>query len=332
MRLIVEAPVRIVFMGTPEFAVPSLRALVEHAAPGRLWASGLDIVGAVTRPDRPAGRGRHVMPSPVKRYAAEEGIPVYQPGSLRKPESISLLQSLAPDVIIVAAFGQILPPEVLDLPSHCCLNVHASLLPRYRGASPVAAAILHADTETGVTIMQMEEDLDTGPILAQQAVRIAPDDTTGMLTSRLAEAGALLLVQTLPRWLAGGLAAQPQDEALATMTRPLKKEEGRLDWSQPAQVLYRRVRAFQPWPGAFTLWRGRPVKILAAHPVPAAPDGRPAGRCILDSSSRAQARLICVCGQEALQLDVVQLEGKRALPAMEVVRGHPELADAQFET
>src|SRR5215469_11569451 len=149
MRTLPQQPARLVFMGTPEFAVPSLRALVEHAAPGRLWFSGLDIAGVVTRPDKPAGRGRHVAISPVKRYATQQGIPVYQPGPLRSPESLALLRSLAPDVIVVAAFGQILPPAVLALPPHGCLNVHASLLPRYRGASPVAAAILGGDVETG---------------------------------------------------------------------------------------------------------------------------------------------------------------------------------------
>jgi methionyl-tRNA formyltransferase len=319
-------------MGTPEFAVPSLRALVEYAAPGRLWASGLDLTGVVMRPDKPAGRGRRVVLSPVKEYALEQHIPVYQPGALRKPESLALLRSLAPDVIIVAAFGQILPPEVLDLPPRCCLNVHASLLPRYRGASPVAAAILAGDSATGVTIMQMDEGLDTGPIVAQQTVSIAPDDTTATLTQELARAGADLLIETLPRWLAGGIVPQEQDETRATMTKPLRKEDGRLDWTQSADELARRVRAFSPWPGAFTIWNGQLVKILAAQPAGVESEDRLPGQCFRAGSGRSQLQLLCACGRGVIGLEVIQLEGKRPLPAADVLRGHPALADARFDT
>jgi methionyl-tRNA formyltransferase len=332
MRLIVNEPASVVFMGTPDFAVPSLRALVEHSSPGRLWASGLDIAGVFTRLDKPAGRGRSVVASAVKRYALEQGIPVYQPGTLRSPDSLALLRSLAPSVIVVAAFGMLLPPEVLDLPPHCCLNVHASLLPRYRGASPIPAAILAGVGETGVTLMQMDEGLDTGPIVAQRTVPIAADDTTGTLTTKLAEAGADLLVATLPRWLAGGVECQDQDDSLATMTRPLRKEEGRLDWTRSAVELGRRVRAVSPWPGAFTTWNGRTLKILSAHPVDTDDRGRIPGQCFSPNSVRSHSRLACACGQEALELDVIQLEGKRALPAAEALRGYPALADAQLDT
>lgn len=329
MQPFATEPIRVVFMGTPEFAVPSLRALVEHAAPGRLWASGLHLVGVVTRPDKPAGRGRQVASSPVKRYAAEQHIPVYQPGPLRRPDALALLRSLAPDIIVVAAFGQLLPKEVLDLPPHGCLNVHASLLPRWRGASPIAAAILAGDSETGVTIMQMEEGLDTGPIVAQRAIPIAPDDTTGTLTAKLADLGAGLLIDTLPKWLAGGIEYTEQDSAKATLTRPLQKEEGRLLWTRLAVELERQVRAYAPWPGAFTTWNGHVVKILKAVVSDMPTEGRSPGSCFLAGTGAGQ-RLLCACGTGALELTMLQLEGKRAMPAADVLRGHPALAEATF--
>jgi len=330
MHTVVREPLRVVFMGTPEFAVPSLRALVQYAAPARLWSSGLDIVGVLTRPDKPAGRGRQLAASPVKRYAEEQGIHVYQPGSLRTPEAQALLRSLAPDVIVVAAYGQILPKAVLDLPTHSCLNVHASLLPRWRGAAPVAAAILAGDAETGVTIMQMEEGLDTGPIVAQRALPIAADDTTGTLVAKLATLGADLLIDTLPRWVAGGVSPRPQDEARATMTRPLRKEDGRLDWSRPAAELERQVRAYSPWPGAFTLWNGQIVKIARAHVAGVPTDGRLPGTCWLASDTHGGQQLVCANGEGALALEVLQLEGRRPMPTAEALRGHPALATATF--
>ncbi|HLJ80753.1 MAG TPA: methionyl-tRNA formyltransferase [Ktedonobacterales bacterium] len=330
MRIIIEKPKRVVFMGTPEFAVPPLRALVEHAPPAKLWATGLDIVGVVTRPDKPSGRGRQVVASPVKQFAAKHGIPVYQPGPLRRPEALKLLETLDPEVIIVAAFGQILPPEVLELPRHCCLNVHASLLPRWRGAAPIAAAILAGDADTGVTIMQMEEGLDTGPIIAQRATPIGASETAGELTDRLAELGARLLVEMLPYWLADGASTREQDETQATMTRPLKKGDGRLDWSQSADELGRQVRAYSPWPGAFTTWKGARVKLLQAHAVPAKEHG--ASGTSRRAANDGVAWLEVACGQGALALDVIQLEGKRALPIGDVLRGHPALADAVFGT
>jgi methionyl-tRNA formyltransferase len=349
---------RVLFMGTPGFAVPALRALVEHAPPGRLWASGLDLVGVLTRVDKPSGRGRHVVVSPVKQYAIEQRLPVYQPGSLRSPEALALLRGLAPDLIVVAAFGQILPPEVLRLPQHGCLNVHASLLPRWRGASPIAAAILAGDAETGVTIMKMDQGLDTGPILAQRATPIGPRETTGELSERLAVIGADLLVETLPLWLAKGIAPQPQDESRATMTHPLHKEDGRLDWRLPAEQLARQVRAYTPAPGAFTTWNGLHLKVLRAsvleEPEPSAaaePEGAsgssagrapgtsfvvgaghyageregPEGR---EERRATQGMLACACGQGALALEVVQLQGKRAMSSPELLRGYPALATA----
>lgn len=327
---------RIVFMGTPTFAVPSLQALADNAAPGHIWSSGLDLVGVVTRPDKPVGRGGTLVPPPVKVAAQEIGVPVYQPGSLRRPESLALLHHLAPDLIVVAAFGQILPPDVLELPAHGCLNVHASLLPRYRGASPIAAAILAGDAETGVTLMEMEEGLDTGPIVAQVATPIGDEETTGELSVRLAELGAELLVETLPVWLAGGIAPTPQDDAAATLTRLLRKEDGMLDWREPAAALDRQVRAYTPWPGAFTTWQGRQLKVLRARPLP--PEANPSaprepGTVFLapdGTGPGGRGQLACQCCQGALALVMIQLEGKRALPAAEFLRGYASIVGARL--
>lgn len=320
-------PVRVIFMGTPEFAVPSLRGVVEASAPGVLWPAGLAVVGVVTRVDRPSGRGQQVIDSPVKRFALSEGLTVLQPGSLRLPESLSLLDTLKPHVIIVAAFGQILPPAILRLPTRGCLNVHASLLPRWRGASPIAAAIRAGDEETGVTIMAMDEGLDTGGIVASRSMQIAPDDTTGTLTGKLAELGARVLKETLPAWLAGHITPTPQDEAGATLTRPLRKEEGYLDWRRPATELARTVRAVTPWPGASTAWNGKRLKIVEATAIDRETSLAP-GTCFRLPAGDPRGPLACACGEGALALGVIQLEGKRALTSAEALRGYPGLGSA----
>lgn len=323
------APVRVVFMGTPDFAVPSLRALLQNAAPGRAWHTGLDVVGVLTQPDRPAGRGRQLVRSPVKRFAQEQGIPVLQPRSLRQTEAQEELAALAPDLFVVAAFGQILPAAVLQLPRYGSLNVHASLLPRHRGASPIAGAILAGDDQTGVSVMLMDEGLDTGPVLAQATTPLAGDETAGQVIERLANMGAQALINTLPLWLAGGVTPEPQDEHAATLTRPLAKEQGRLDWTQSAQQLARRVRAMTPWPGAFTTWEGRQLKVLAAHAIPMPTGAYPPGQCFVAGKHDAE-RLCVATGEGALALDVIQLEGRRALPAADVSRGHPQLGTARL--
>lgn len=315
-----DATIRVLFMGTPDFAVPSLRALTEQAN------AGLAVAGVVTRPDKPVGRKQQVVFSPVKQFALEHDIPVYQPGPLRRPEALALLRDLAPDLIVVAAFGQILPSDVLALPLHGCLNVHASLLPRWRGASPINAAILAGDAETGVTIMLMDAGLDTGPALAQRATPIGSAETAGELSDRLALLGADLLVETVPRWLAGVITPEPQDESRATVTRLLQKSDGRLDWQRPAEELARQVRAHTPWPGAFTTWEGRTLKILRARAISFETD-LPPGACF---ASAGEAALAVICGEGALALEVIQLEGKRAMPSAEVVRGHPALASARL--
>jgi methionyl-tRNA formyltransferase len=247
---------RIVFMGSPEFALPSLRALADH----------YPVVGVVTQPDRPAGRGRTLTPPPIKILAEELGLRVIQPASLREPEIMAKLRDWKPDVFIVAAFGQILRAEVLDLPHFGSLNVHASLLPRWRGAAPIQAAILHGDELTGVTIMKMDSGIDTGPLLSQQVVPILAEDNAETLSVKLAQTGANLLTETLPAYLSGDLHPQPQqgDHSYAPM---LKKSDGRLDFTQSAAVLERKIRAYDPWPGTFMTWQSVQMKILKANAV-----------------------------------------------------------------
>lgn len=244
-------------MGSPDFSVPTLRAL---AADG-----GYELVGVVTQPDRPAGRGNKLTPPPVKVAADELGIATIQPGRLREPEAMAQLQAWAPDLIVVAAFGQILRPDVLNMPKFGCINVHASLLPRWRGAAPIQACILAGDSETGITIMQMDPGIDTGPMLSQRAIPILPEDTGGSLFEKLSALGGELLLETLPRYNGGELVPQAQPAEGATYAPMLKKEDGLLDFTRPASELERRVRAMSPWPGAFFEWQAAPLKIHKAH-------------------------------------------------------------------
>jgi methionyl-tRNA formyltransferase len=255
---------RIVFMGSPDFAVPTLRALVS-AGRGAKPPLHLSVVGVVTQPDRPAGRGMTLTPPPVKIAAQELGIPVIQPEKLRAPEAWQQLQDWNPGLIVVAAFGQILRPNVLKLPRYGCLNIHASLLPRHRGAAPIQAAILAGDAETGITIMKMDAGLDTGPMLSQQSIPIFPDDTGGSLFEKLSALGGELLLETLPRYLSGELQPQPQPAEGVTYAGMIKKEDGLRDFTRPAAELERKIRAFHPWPGTFMPWNGAPLKIHKAH-------------------------------------------------------------------
>lgn len=299
---------RIVFMGTPDFAVPSLAALV---------AGGYDVAAVVTQPDRPSGRGRQMATSPVKQFAEAHALPALQPETLRAPEAVAALAALRPDLIVVAAFGQILRPAVLSLPPRGCLNVHASLLPRWRGAAPVQAAILAGDQVTGSTIMLMDQGMDTGPILAQAALLIEPDDTGGALTERLAQQGAGLLMATLPAYLAGHIAPQLQDERLATICRPIRKEQGRIDWTRPAREISRQVRAYHPWPAATTTWHGVPLKVLAAAPatIPLPAAAQPG--IVLQQ----EGRVMVATGEDLLELHQVQLAGRGAISAVDFARG-----------
>src|SRR5690348_27251 len=248
---------RIIYMGTPHFAVPALEALIAQAAPGKLLPGGYEIVTVVTRPDKPAGRGREVIYSPVKQSALAHGLPVWQPGSFKKPENSAALATYAADLYIVAAFGQILPQAVLDQPRYGTLNIHASLLPKYRGPDPITEAILQGDEQIGVSIMLLDAGIDTGPVLMRQGVPINDDETLGSLTIKLAELGAQTLREALPLWIAGKLQPKPQDDTQATHTRMRQKEDGKIDWEKPAVALARQVRAFMPWPGSYTSWRGK---------------------------------------------------------------------------
>ena len=242
-------------MGSPDFALPSLRGL----------AKSYNVVGVVTQPDRASGRGRGLKPPPVKTLALELNIPIIQPEKLKQPEAIEQLRAWEPDLIVVAAFGQILRKDVLELPRYGCVNVHASLLPRWRGAAPINAAILAGDEETGVTIMRMDVGLDTGPMLAKRSIRLTRDDTAGSVFETLSTLGADLLLETLPDYLSGKLTPTPQPEQGATHAPMLKKEEGKLDFTRDANELERRVRAFNPWPGAFMEFDGTILKIHRAH-------------------------------------------------------------------
>lgn len=247
--------IRVVFMGSPDFALPTLRALAEH----------YEVVGVVTQPDRPSGRGRELKSPPIKTLAMDLSLALIQPEKLRAPEAMDQLRLWAPDLIVVAAFGQILRPDVLALPPRGCINVHASLLPRWRGAAPIQAAILAGDSETGMTIMQMDKGVDTGAMISQRAIPIKAEDTAGSLFEKLSRLGADLLIETLPRYLSGELKSQVQDESKATYAPMLKKEEGCLDFTQSAEELARRVRAFNPWPGAYMDFDGARLKVHRAH-------------------------------------------------------------------
>jgi len=241
-------------MGSPDFAVPVLEALAGH----------YPIVGVVTQPDRPAGRGGALKPPAVKEAALRLGLPIIQPEKMRQPDAMQQLQTWAPDLIVVAAFRQILRPEVLDLPKFGCINIHGSLLPRWRGAAPIQASILAGDQETGVTIMKMDPGVDTGAILSRRTIPLAPDDSAGTLFTKLAPLGASLLLETLPRYLSGELLPQPQPADGITYAPMINKEDGRLDFTQPAIALERRVRAFNPWPGTWFLWNTALLKVLRA--------------------------------------------------------------------
>ncbi|MGQ9501446.1 MAG: methionyl-tRNA formyltransferase [Anaerolineae bacterium] len=302
---------RVIFMGTPEFALPSLQVLLDTC----------QVVGVVTQMERPSGRGLQTRPSPVYVLALQHHLPVITPPSLRQDDVIEQLRAWQADVIIVAAFGMLLPSAVLELPPHGCLNVHASLLPRWRGAAPVAAAILAGDERTGVTLMRMDAGLDSGPIIRQAELPIAPDDTQETLTRKLSQLGASLLSETLPDWLAGRIVPRPQDEAQVTWAPPLKKEQGRICWEQPAEFIARQVRAFHPWPGTFTKWRDIPLKILKVRAIPASsetidPSIHPPGTVVA-----APEEVCVITGAGMIQLLEVQLAGRRPMAAAEFVRG-----------
>ena len=297
---------RVVFLGTPEFAIPSLLALL-HAA---------EVLAAVTQPDKPKGRGRQIESPPVARVASEHGVAVLQPPRLRSPEVVEQLRALHPDVIVTVAYGKIIPKEILDLPPLGPVNVHPSLLPRYRGASPIASAILNGETETGVTIMYQSMELDAGDIILQRRVPIGPDDTARTLEEKLARAGADALVGAL-RLIAEGRAPRiPQDPVQTAYAGKLEKEHGRIDWSRPASDIVNLIRAMDPWPSAYTWHRGRLLKVWRAKALPEV-SGAPG----VISDVRRGAGVVVGTGQGAVLLLEVQPEGRRRMTADEYVRG-----------
>jgi methionyl-tRNA formyltransferase len=304
---------KVVFMGSPAFALPALQALMLNK---------YDISAVYTQPDKKTGRGQQVAACPVKQFAAGAGVRVIQPGSFRDAGELELLKELEPDIIIVAAYGQILPEAVLQIPQYKCINIHPSLLPAYRGPSPVAAAILNGDAQTGVTIMLIERKVDSGPIIAQSAGPIQDGDTTGSLTCRLAKKGAELLLGTLPAWVSGTIHPLTQDESRASYTRMEKKEDGELDWNRPAVLLWRKVRAFNPWPGCYVKWRGLRIKIVTAVTLVDTGKGR-AGQVI--ALPRGEVTRVAVrTGEGLLGLITVQPEGKREMTAGDFAAGHQD--------
>lgn len=310
---------RVVFAGTPEFAAVALKALIDD---------GRDIVAVLTQPDRPAGRGRRLRPSPVKQLAERHGHRVLQPRSLRRPEIQATLGELAPDLIVVVAYGLLLPRAVLAIPRHGCLNIHASLLPRWRGAAPIQRAILAGDSESGVTIMQMDEGLDTGKMLERRVCAIRPDDTAGTLHDRLAALGADALRATLGHIVAGDLHPEPQDERLATYAGKIDKAEAELDWRAPAVALERKVRAFDPWPVAFTTLGdyGR-IRVWRAAALPGGAGSKPAP---LPGAILGAGRdgIDIATGDGILRLLEIQMAGGRRIPVGDFLNAHPLAASS----
>lgn len=297
---------RTVFMGTPEFAVPSLEALL---------AAEVDLRGVYTQPDRPAGRGRKMQQSPVKQVAEEAGVPVFQPQKLRAEGVVEELRKLHPELIVVAAYGQILPKAVLELPKCGCINVHASLLPRHRGAAPIQKAILDGDTVSGITTMLMDEGLDTGDMLVKRSLPIGADETAGELHDRLARLGRDVLEETLARFCAGTLHPQPQDDSQSTYAPMLKKEDGLIHWQQPALEVHNRIRGLDPWPGAFTYWQGETLKLFCSR-LDRHCSGSP-GQVLAASAEGIQV----ACGEGAVRILELQRAGYKRLPVADFLRG-----------
>ena len=300
------ATVRVVFMGSPAFAVASLRGLA---------AAGYALVGVVTQPDRPAGRGGHLAPPEVKVVANGLGLPVIQPETLRDEVARAALAAWCPDLFVVAAFGKILPRAILAIPARGCINVHASLLPRWRGASPIAAAILAGDVEAGVSIMEMDPKMDAGGVIAQEAVRISGEDTTGTLETCLADLGAQLLIRTLPVWYDGAVAAEPQDERSASYCSLIKKEDGHLRATMAASEAERSVRAYNPWPGAFVSYQGQRLAIWRAHV-------EPGGEGLMPGATIVVAKRPAIVFRDGvLILDEVQPTGARRQSGQDFLNG-----------
>jgi methionyl-tRNA formyltransferase len=298
---------RAVFFGSPAFAVPSLDAL--HAI--------ADVAGVVCQADKPAGRGLALTPPAVKVRALELGLPVLQPTKLRTGEVAAWMRGLAPDVALVVAYGRILPRDVLEAPRLGCVNVHASLLPKYRGAAPITWAAVRGERETGVTLMKLDLGMDTGPTFARVATPIGPDETAGELGARLAQLGAEAVREWLPRYVAGQCVLEPQDDGQASLAPVLEKEHGRIDWARPCRQVHDHVRGMSPWPGAFTTARGKTLKVHATRPLQGGDVGGAPGQVLIADKTR----VLVACGAGAVELVTVQPEGKRAMRGSDWVAG-----------
>lgn len=304
--------IRVIFMGTPDFAVPSLHKLLQ--------SDEIEVVAVVTQPDRPVGRKRVLTPTPVKAEAERQGLTVLQPERLRRPESVEALRALAPDLIVTAAYGQILPKSVLELPRLGCINIHASLLPKYRGGAPIHYALMNGDAVTGVTIMYMAEGLDTGDMISKIEVPIEDSDTQGSLFEKLSAAGAALLEDTLPKLLSGEAQAVPQNDADAVYSPNIQREQEQIDWTKPSVRIWNLVRALNPRPGAFTYWNGDVLKVwscLKPDAAEAAPAGVTPGT-VLEAGERGIA---VATGDGVLRIVELQPAGKKAMSAAELIRG-----------
>ncbi|RKD28207.1 methionyl-tRNA formyltransferase [Lacrimispora algidixylanolytica] len=308
---------RIIFMGTPDFSVPALKALVE---------AGHDVIAVVTQPDKPKGRGKEVQMPPVKEQALEYNIPVYQPVKARAPEFVKLLSDLAPDVMVVAAFGQLLPKSILDIPKHGCINIHASLLPKYRGASPIQYAVINGEKESGITTMMMAEALDTGDMLDQAKVTLDLKETGGSLHEKLSQIGGSLIIKTLNKLEDKTAVRIPQDESKFTYVGMIKKNMGDIDWSMEADVIERLIRGLNPWPSAYTGWNGKVIKIWEADVV----DKEYAG-AIGEVVETGKDCLVVKTGKGGLSIKELQMQGKKRMDIGAFLRGYQIAEGTVFE-
>jgi methionyl-tRNA formyltransferase len=299
---------KLVFCGTPAFALPALRHLIAQPE--------FEVAGVVTQPDRPRGRGQETASSPVKDAALAAEIAVYQPEKIKSDSASEYFKRMAPDAVVIIAYGQIIPQRLIEIPRLGWINLHASLLPKYRGAAPINWAIVNGEPRTGVTTMRIDAGLDTGPMLLRHEAAIGPDETAPELAARLAEAGAPLIVETLRKLDCGEIAPTPQDNSNATHAPPLKKEDGRMDWELSAQKIYNRIRGLQPWPGAFTAFRGKTCQIWGRPLNPVASGGMPG--ILLPTREDG---LLVICGAGVLRVDQVQMEGRKRLAGMDFANG-----------
>lgn len=300
--------IRTIFMGTPDFALQTLQGLID---------AGCNLIGVYTQPDRPKGRGKQLAAPPIKELALQHDIPVYQPHKLRQPDAVAELEALAPDLIVVVAYGQILPKSVLDIPRYGCINVHASLLPRYRGAAPINKAIIDGETETGITTMYMDVGLDTGDMLIKKSLTIGPQETAGELHDRLAVLGRETMAETLQQLCAGTLQREVQDDDLSTYASMMKKEDGRINWGCSAVEVHNQIRGLDPWPGAYTSLNGELLKLARTSPKDTA-GGKPGSIMSADNNGVSIA-----CGTGTLLVKELQLAGRKRLAAADFLRGCP---------